>query len=135
MSSWLNNKMTAGTKDLAYKRLFTLFGMPGKVDTKEMWESIGRYGLGNKRSLEQYQEFIGVNLTTLEVRSFPPTYLFLCLESVCVSVCVCAQTKWSSLSRRMASCMCGRRLSGTCLSLCLSLGLSSHAFRVLVNSV
>lgn len=59
--------MPAGTKDRAYQRLFTLFGMPGKVDTPEMWESIGKFGLGNKRSLEQYQEFIGVNLTTLEV--------------------------------------------------------------------
>lgn len=59
--------MAAGTKDKAYQRLFTLFGMPGKVDTPEMRESIGKFGLGNKRSLEQYQEFIGVNLTTLEV--------------------------------------------------------------------
>ncbi|CAM9508341.1 unnamed protein product, partial [Ectocarpus sp. 6 AP-2014] len=66
-SSWLNNKMVAGAKDLAYKRMFTLFGMPGKVDTEEMWESIGQYGLGTKRTLEQYQEFIGVNLTTLEI--------------------------------------------------------------------
>ncbi|CAN0066682.1 unnamed protein product, partial [Hapterophycus canaliculatus] len=66
-SSWLNNKMATGAKELAYKRMFTLFGMPGKVDTPEMWESIGRYGLGTKRTLEQYQEFIGVNLSTLEV--------------------------------------------------------------------
>ncbi|CAM9826528.1 unnamed protein product, partial [Ectocarpus sp. 12 AP-2014] len=66
-SSWLNNKMVAGAKDMAYKRMFTLFGMPGKVDTEEIWESIGQYGLGTKRTLEQYQEFIGVNLTTLEV--------------------------------------------------------------------
>lgn len=66
--SWLDNDMVVGAKDLAYKRMFTLFGMPGKVDTPEMWESIGRYGLGKKRTLEQYQQFIGVNLTTLEVR-------------------------------------------------------------------
>lgn len=42
--------------------------MPGKVDTPEMKASIGKYGLGDKRSLEQYQNFIGVNFTTLEVR-------------------------------------------------------------------
>ncbi|CAM9815553.1 unnamed protein product [Pylaiella littoralis] len=66
-SSWLENDMVIGAKDLAYKRMFTLFGMPGKVDTPEMWESIGRYGLGKKRTLEQYQQFIGVNLTTLEI--------------------------------------------------------------------
>lgn len=59
--------MTPGTKDKAYQRLFTLFGMPGKVDTPEMWESIGKFGLGTKRTLEQYQQFIGVNLATLEV--------------------------------------------------------------------
>lgn len=59
--------MRPGTKDRAYQRMFTLLGMPGKVDTPEMWESIGKYGLGTKRSLEQYQQFIGVNLSTLEV--------------------------------------------------------------------
>ena len=60
--------MAPGTKDRAYQRMFTLLGMPGKVDTPEMWESIGKYGLGTKRTLEQYQEFIGVNLSTLEVK-------------------------------------------------------------------
>ncbi|CAM9599732.1 unnamed protein product, partial [Ectocarpus fasciculatus] len=59
---------------MAYKRMFTLFGMPGKVDTEEMWESIGQYGLGTKRTLEQYQEFIGVNLTTLEVGAGVPCF-------------------------------------------------------------
>lgn len=67
--------MVAGAKDLAYKRMFTLFGMPGKVDTEEIWESIGQYGLGTKRTLEQYQEFIGVNLTTLEVGVDVPSFL------------------------------------------------------------
>lgn len=66
-NSWLQNNMRPGTKDRAYQRMFTLLGMPGKVDTPEMWESIGKYNLGTKRSLEQYQQFIGVNLTTLEV--------------------------------------------------------------------
>lgn len=65
--SWVNNPMAAGTKKRAYDRLFTLMGMPGKIDTPEMKESIGKYGLGTKRTLEQYQEFVGVNLTTLEV--------------------------------------------------------------------
>lgn len=65
--SWLNNPNAGGMRAKAYERLFTLFGMPGKVDTPEMRASIGKYGLGSKRTLEQYQEYVGVNLTTLEV--------------------------------------------------------------------
>lgn len=64
--------------------MFTLFGMPGKVDTPEMWDSIGRYGLGTKRTLEQYQEFIGVNLTTLEVGVFFYAFFFFFLDVYCV---------------------------------------------------
>ncbi|CAM9960327.1 unnamed protein product, partial [Discosporangium mesarthrocarpum] len=41
--------------------------MPNGENTAEMRESLGKYGLGTKRTMKQYQNFVGVNLTTLEV--------------------------------------------------------------------
>lgn len=94
LRSWLSNPTAEGTKARAYQRLFTLFGMPKKVDTKEARDAIGKYGLGTKRTLEQYQQFIGVNLTTLEVCAANITIsdlsVFVCL-SVFMSVCACSR--------------------------------------------
>lgn len=61
--------MATGTKQRAYQRLFTLLGMPKKPEAQGELHDIGKYGLGTKRTLEQYQDFVGVNLSTLEVRA------------------------------------------------------------------
>lgn len=62
--------MAMGTKQRAYERLFALLGMPPKTAAPQKdLHDMGKYGLGTKRTLEQYQDFVGVNLSTLEVRA------------------------------------------------------------------
>ncbi len=62
---WVFNKHRADMKKVAYKHLDKLLGL-GDMGNPELREIREDYGLGDRRSWLQLQEFIGVNLTTLE---------------------------------------------------------------------
>ncbi|CAM9859249.1 unnamed protein product, partial [Phaeothamnion confervicola] len=65
--SWNNNPIQHKQREQAYRRLKTMLHMKGGEDTPEAHAAIGKYGIGGRRTMEQYQRFVGVNLTTLEI--------------------------------------------------------------------
>jgi len=68
---WQNNGGDARLKEKATqrskKRIFTLLKMPEGDLTEAGQRSLGKYGLGDVRSLDEYEEFMGVNLKTREM--------------------------------------------------------------------
>ena len=54
------NQTIIKARDAANKRIWTLLGMPG--GDPSMVSSLGKYGLGNKRSLDDLIAFTGINL-------------------------------------------------------------------------
>eukprot|EP00611_Tribonema_gayanum_P003164 TRINITY_DN12466_c0_g1_i1.p1 TRINITY_DN12466_c0_g1~~TRINITY_DN12466_c0_g1_i1.p1 ORF type:complete len:496 (-),score=126.69 TRINITY_DN12466_c0_g1_i1:352-1839(-) len=64
--SWVSNPGLAEAGKKAHKRLRALLGILGEPQP-EGEDAIGKYGLGTKRSFQQFQEFVGANTTTLEI--------------------------------------------------------------------
>ncbi len=64
-NSWFYNEHLQEKKVLAYEHLDKVLGING-TGNPELREIRDDYGLGDRRSWLQLQEFIGVNLTTLE---------------------------------------------------------------------
>lgn len=54
------NQTILKQREAANKRIWTLLGMPGGDPSAR--QALGKYGLGNKRTLEQLKAFTGINL-------------------------------------------------------------------------
>mmetsp|Transcript_7382 Transcript_7382/g.11810 ORF Transcript_7382/g.11810 Transcript_7382/m.11810 type:complete len:474 (-) Transcript_7382:809-2230(-) len=61
--SWKHNH---AEQEASMARIRTLLKFPDSDQSEEALRKLGRYGLGDQRSLEQYAEFSGVNTMTLE---------------------------------------------------------------------
>jgi len=54
--------------DASTKRLSTLLKWPNSDQSDDAWKELGSYGLGKRRTLEQYAEWSGVNTITTQIR-------------------------------------------------------------------
>lgn len=61
MTKGMTNEYIRETYETSQFRMFTLLGMPNGVKDVETIASIGEYGLGNKRTLDQLIAFTGID--------------------------------------------------------------------------
>lgn len=68
---WSTNGMTPEYRRMLFddslKRLFTLLGMPGGASDVESVAALTKYGLGRKRTLDQFIEFTGIDVRTRQI--------------------------------------------------------------------